>query len=47
MLSAPVASIILLAKVWAVMYALVGLCIGLGLLVVGRPSKRKVLKDDR
>lgn len=38
-------SVVLIGKIWALMYALVVLCIALGVVVVGRPSKRKVMKD--
>lgn len=40
------ATVILLGKIWALMYVLAILCIGLGGLVVARPSKRKIMKEE-
>ena len=37
---------ILLAKLWVLMYALTILCISLGVIVVVMPNKRKPMKDE-
>ena len=37
---------ILLGKLWVLMYVLTILCISLGVIVVVLPNKRKVMKDE-
>ena len=47
-LAAPLAgTAILIGKAWILMYVLVALCIGLGIVVIGRPSRRKIMKEPK
>ncbi|MCA9176106.1 MAG: hypothetical protein KDB14_16585 [Planctomycetales bacterium] len=44
-ISPSIASLILIGKLWLLMYGLVILCVALGVLVIARPSKRKPYRE--